>query len=122
MSHEICYLYILGMGSDTNEKTKEQEGIAVAEAEGDTDVQEPPQYAVVLLNDDYTTMEFVIEVLIRFFHKSKVEANQIMLRVHKEGRGVAGVYSFEIAETKATQVHDYAQSSGFPLRCAVEPV
>jgi ATP-dependent Clp protease adaptor protein ClpS len=105
------------MSAHTNEK----ESTIFADPESDVENEVPPQYAVILLNDDYTTMEFVIDVLVRFFHKSSVDAQQIMLRVHKEGRGVAGIYSFEIAETKAHQVYGYAQSSGFPLRCAVEP-
>jgi ATP-dependent Clp protease adaptor protein ClpS len=105
------------MSAHTNEK----ESTTLADPESEVENAEPPKYAVLLLNDDYTTMEFVIEVLVRFFHKSSVEAHQIMLKVHKEGRGVAGIYSYEIAETKVSQVYSHAQSSGFPLRCAVEP-
>ncbi len=83
-------------------------------------VTKPPQYAVILHNDDYTSMEFVIEILQRFFQKSGQEAAQIMLRVHEQGQGVAGVYSFEIAETKAAQVESLARSRGFPLKCSIE--
>jgi ATP-dependent Clp protease adaptor protein ClpS len=82
---------------------------------------EPPKYACVLHNDDYTTMEFVIEILQKYFHKSTEEAVQIMLRVHHSGSGVAGVYGMEIAETKAAQVEEYARSRGYPLKCTVEP-
>ncbi len=85
-------------------------------------VQKPPQYAVLLLNDDYTTMEFVVEVLKRFFGKSEEQAMQIMLKVHNEGRGVAGIYSRDIAETKVVQVEQLAQSRGFPLRCDIEAI
>ena len=85
-------------------------------------LKEPRRFAVILMNDDYTTMEFVLEVLESFFHKSETEAHAIMLKVHQEGRGVAGVYPFDIAETKADQVHDAARERGFPLRCLVEPM
>jgi ATP-dependent Clp protease adaptor protein ClpS len=81
----------------------------------------PPHYAVVLHNDDYTTMEFVVEVLKRFFRKTEEEAVQVMLKVHQEGRGVAGVYSLEIAETKAAQAQQLAEERHFPLKCTVEP-
>ena len=83
-------------------------------------LKHPKQYKVVLLNDDYTTMDFVVAVLESIFKKSPAEAMQIMLRVHKQGKGVAGVYSKEIAEAKVSQVHDRASSEGFPLRCAIE--
>jgi ATP-dependent Clp protease adaptor protein ClpS len=86
------------------------------------ELRQPPKFAVVLLNDDYTTMEFVVEVLKRFFRKTEEEAMQIMLRVHQEGRGVAGVYSHDIAETKVFQVHQLAKSRGYPLHCVIEPL
>lgn len=95
---------------------------AVAVEESRPKLKEPPQYAVVLLNDDYTTMEFVVEVLQRFFHKTTEQAVEIMLRVHQEGRGVAGIYTYEIAETKVAQVHEHAKSAGFPLKCILEKV
>lgn len=81
---------------------------------------EPPRFAVILHNDDYTTMEFVTEVLQRFFHKSREEAVTIMLSVHEKGRGIAGIYTHEIAETKAAQVVQLAQTRGFPLLCTIE--
>lgn len=96
-------------------------------SEGDVAVEtarpklsEPPKFAVVLLNDDYTTMEFVMEVLTRFFAKDEKGAYDVMMKVHRDGKGVAGVYSFEIAETKCAQVHDAAKEKGFPLKCVVE--
>lgn len=89
--------------------------------EDDEASADPPKHAVVLYNDDYTTMDFVIEVLQRFFHKSLEDARRIMLEVHQHGKGVAGVYTLEIAETKASQVMEYARLKGFPLKCVVEP-
>ena len=80
----------------------------------------PPKYSVLLHNDNYTTMEFVIEVLQTYFGKSYDAAMQVMLKVHNEGRGVAGIYSFEIAETKVSQVTEHARSSGYPLKCTME--
>ena len=85
-------------------------------------VKEPSMFKVLLLNDDYTTMEFVIEVLIVVFAKSPEAAMEIMLSVHQKGSGVCGVYPFEIAETKAETVHSLARERGFPLRCALEEV
>jgi Uncharacterized conserved protein len=80
----------------------------------------PDLWNVILLNDDYTTMEFVVEVLEGIFHKSPAEAFRIMMKVHVEGRGIAGAYPFEIAETKAEAVHDAARGAGYPLRTSVE--
>ena len=75
---------------------------------------------VILHNDDYTTMEFVVEVLEEIFHRSPAEAFRIMMKVHQEGEGIAGSYPFEIAETKAEAVHAAAQREGFQLRASVE--
>lgn len=83
-------------------------------------VNKPPLYRVVLLNDDYTLMNFVIMVLQKFFSKTLEEATAIMLEVHHKGRGVCGVYSHEIAETKARQVMECAMEQKYPLRCVVE--
>lgn len=80
----------------------------------------PPMYRVVLLNDDYTTMEFVVNVLVVIFRKSLEEANQIMLSVHKSGRGVCGVYPLEIAEHKVAQVQEAATKHEFPLQAILE--
>ena len=82
----------------------------------------PPLYTVVLLNDDFTPMEFVIDVLQHFFGKNREAATQIMLKIHLDGRGVCGVYSHEIAETKVAQVMDAANSAGHPLQAVAEPV
>ena len=83
--------------------------------------QEPTLYKVVLLNDDYTTMDFVVEVLESVFNKAPAEAYRIMMAVHHQGQGLCGVYPFEVAETKVATVVDLARSHGFPLRAAMEP-
>ena len=85
------------------------------------ELKRPPLYAVVLLNDDYTPMEFVIEILQQYFAMNLDQATQVMLTVHYEGKGVAGVYPRDIAETKANQVNNYARSQGHPLLCQIEP-
>ncbi len=85
-------------------------------------VAEPPLFKVLLHNDDYTTMEFVIMILENVFHKQQEEASQIMLNVHKQGIGVAGVYSRDIAETKMAMVHDMARKNEHPLKCSLEQV
>jgi len=81
----------------------------------------PEMFKVVLLNDDYTTMEFVVLVLQTVFNKDAEEAYRIMLRVHLEGRGICGTYTYEIAETKIATVHDMARDNAFPLRATIEP-
>ena len=81
---------------------------------------EPPMYKVFLLNDDYTTMDFVVEVLMFVFQKSPEEATQIMLNIHKKGMGMCGIYSFEIAETKVDTGHMLARERDFPLKCTME--
>lgn len=87
-----------------------------------TDTQEPPLYKVLLHNDDYTTMEFVVAVLENVFHKSNAEATRIMLNVHNDGVGVAGIYTKEVGETKVSVVHELAQKNNFPLRCSLETI
>jgi len=84
------------------------------------DLQEPAQFRVVLLNDDFTTKDFVIAVLVGVFHKKHEDANVIMEDVHKKGRGVVGAYTFDIAATRCLQVHEAARQNGFPLRCVME--
>jgi ATP-dependent Clp protease adaptor protein ClpS len=85
-------------------------------------LQEPPRYKVLLHNDDYTTMEFVVLILEKVFHKSTAEATRIMLNVHNNGVGIAGVYPREIAETKVTVVLDLARKNEYPLKCTMERV
>lgn len=95
--------------------------------EGSTAVKERPElnqpkmYRVILLNDDYTSMEFVVHVLQTIFNKSFVEAEAVMLDVHKKGAGTAGIYTKEIAETKIALVHHLAKQNEFPLKCIMEP-
>jgi len=82
--------------------------------------QKPSMYKVLLLNDDYTPMEFVIQILESFFNKSRSEATRIMLHVHKKGVGLCGVYTFEVAETKVMQVMNAARQAQHPLQCTME--
>ena len=82
--------------------------------------KKPSLYKVLLLNDDYTPMEFVVHVLERFFGKTQDEATNIMLHVHQKGVGVCGVYTYEVAETKVTQVMDFSRSHHHPLQCTME--
>jgi len=82
--------------------------------------KKPSMYKVLLLNDDYTPMEFVVLVLERFFHKSQEDATRIMLHVHQRGVGICGVYPFDVAETKVTQVTDFARRHEHPLQCTME--
>ncbi|MFC1811620.1 ATP-dependent Clp protease adapter ClpS [Thermodesulfobacteriota bacterium] len=89
-------------------------------SEIEEDVREPSMYRVLLHNDDYTSMEFVVEILMYVFHKSWEESAHIMLKVHKEGIGVCGVYPYEVAETKVEMVEALARENGFPLKCTME--
>src|SRR5213083_747280 len=82
--------------------------------------KKPSLYKVLLLNDDYTPMEFVVHILERFFNKGREEATRIMLHVHQKGVGICGLYTFEVAETKVTQVMDFARKHQHPLQCTME--
>lgn len=82
--------------------------------------KEPPKYKVILLNDDYTTFDFVINILVVVFRKPHIEAVRITMDVHKRGYGLCGVYTKEIAETKVATVHQMSESAGYPLRCVME--
>jgi len=99
------------------EKIQSNENVAEKERQ---EIKEPSLYRVILLNDDYTTMEFVIYILETVFHKQPAEATQIMLSVHKKGAGICGLYTREIAETKVAMVHEMAAENQFPLKCAME--
>jgi ATP-dependent Clp protease adaptor protein ClpS len=97
----------------------EQSGVATIRKEK---LQAPKMYKVLMHNDDYTTMEFVILVLKKFFMKTEPEAHAIMLEVHTRGFGICGIYTFEIAESKVAKVIKYARDNGHPLKCSTEPV
>ena len=99
-------------------ETTRDDGLAVEEAK--PKLKRPPLYSVVLLNDDYTPMEFVVHVLERFFSMERERAVRVMLQVHTQGKGVCGVYSREIAETKVAQVNDYSRENNHPLLCTME--
>jgi len=83
-------------------------------------LKEPEDYQVLLLNDNYTSMDFVVDVLVVVFHKNETEAERIMLDIHRKGKALVGMYAFDIAQTKAAQVHSLAAQNNFPLCCIVE--
>tara|TARA_B100001123_G_scaffold262636_1_gene292517 strand:+ start:557 stop:898 length:342 start_codon:yes stop_codon:yes gene_type:complete len=107
-----------GTYDDNYEHDDEHDSAVITEKK--KKLKRPKLYKVMLHNDHYTTMEFVVAVLINIFHQEHSKAFQIMMHVHKKGVGVAGVYSYEIAETKAHQVINLAREQKFPLRCTVE--
>ena len=100
------------------EKKGDLQGSVITEEVIET--REPPLFKVLLHNDDYTTMEFVVSILVNIFQKSRHEATAIMLNVHNEGIGIAGVFTREVCETKISIVHELAKKNGFPLRCTME--
>lgn len=105
------------MANEGNNRTSFDLGF---ESESDTILQEPKMYKVILHNDHYTTMDFVVEILIKIFHKPAAEATKIMLDVHKKGKGICGVYTYDVASTKVALVHQIAKNREFPLRCSLE--
>ena len=100
------------------ENTHRDDGLAVQESR--PKLKKPPMYQVVLLNDDFTPMEFVVHVLERFFAKDRAQATRIMLHVHTNGKGMCGTFVREIAETKVAVVNEYSRSNNHPLLCAME--
>jgi ATP-dependent Clp protease adaptor protein ClpS len=106
------------MASDPRENEDHEGDLAT---ERQAKLEKVKRFKVVFHNDDYTTMEFVVLVLMKFFHKTETEATHIMLSVHHKGHGVAGVYTKDVAETKVAQVQDYAKEHDMPLRLTVEP-
>jgi len=105
-------------GQDGREERGGQTGLVVEESA--PEVKQPPLYSVVLLNDDYTPMEFVVDVLERFFRMDREAATRVMLEVHVKGKGVCGVFTYEIAETKVAQVLSYSRDNQHPLMCTLE--
>ena len=105
--------------SDDRKKNKDDEQTGVL-TRTKPKTKKPSLYKVLLLNDDYTPMEFVVYVLEQFFGKTQDEATQVMLHVHQKGVGVCGVYTYEVAETKVTQVMDFSRSNHHPLQCTME--
>lgn len=108
------------MAEENNENDLENQIGTHTLVKPSTQTKTPSFYKVVILNDDFTPREFVVHVLQKLFSKGEAEATDLMLQVHYKGMGVAGVYTHEIAETKAYQVHDLAKENNYPLRCTVE--
>ncbi len=106
------------LGAGSSGEPGPGEGLALQERRK---LSRPRLYKVLLHNDDFTTMDFVVDVLVRYFRKSQSEATRIMLEVHQRGMGVAGVFTYEVAETKVAQVTAEARQLGMPLRCSVDP-
>jgi len=105
--------------SDNDKTTRDDRETGVV-VKSKPKTKKPAMYKVLLLNDDYTPMEFVVHVLERFFSKSREDATRIMLHVHRRGVGVCGVYTYEVAETKVNQVIDFARRHEHPLQCTLE--
>ena len=106
------------MSKQSEHQSQHQHGLALEEAR--PEVQRPPLYQVVLLNDDFTPMDFVIVVLETFFNMTRELATQVMLHVHTRGKGVCGVFTREVAETKVTHVNEFSRSHQHPLLCTLE--
>jgi len=119
MDMELRFKNTMRLMASDSDRLGDEGGLAVAPAK--PKLKRPPLYRVVLLNDDYTPMEFVVEVLEHFFSMNREKATQVMLAVHTQGKGVCGIYPRDIAETKAEQVNQAARDNGHPLLCEVEP-
>ena len=100
----------------------EQDGLAIAEVDDETKARRPSLYNVLIHNDDFTSMEFVVFILLTVFGRSEDEAIELMLKVHQEGVGIVGLYTYEIAEMKVAKVTSLAQANEFPLLCTIEEV
>lgn len=110
------------MGDDSDQEDHRDHGGSLATEQAKPELKRPPMYRVVLMNDDYTPMDFVVEVLMIFFNMDQEKATQIMLSVHTQGKGVCGVFTKDVAETKAAQVNQYSRENKHPLLCEVESV
>ena len=108
------------MSMNTGNNSQRDEDLAVQESR--PKLKRPPMYQVVLLNDDFTPMEFVVHVLEKFFRMDRAKATRVMLHVHTQGKGLCGVYVREIAETKVAQVNEYSRTNQHPLLCTMETV
>ena len=113
-SHESFHM--MEEGSEHPKREEREEGAVVL----DDEIKKPSLYKVFLHNDDYTTMEFVVFVLQKFFFKTMDEAQKIMLKIHREGSGLCGIYTFEVAESKKMKVLHAAKENGHPLQCSLE--
>ena len=128
MNQELENIFLQGSGDDNpgngdgggNRGRSGGDTVIERRTKEQAKTKRPPLYKCILLNDDYTPMEFVVEILKTIFHKQHAEATRIMLHVHQNGMGVAGVYPFEIAETKIKTVEELAQESQYPLKCVME--
>lgn len=119
LSHYDIPLYKIQLSGNTGRGGSDDSATGI-DLLDEVETEEPSLYKVLLLNDDYTPMDFVVYVLKTFFKHDDKSAEKIMLDVHKLGSGVAGVYTFEVAETKALQVNQFAKSNKYPLKCIVE--
>ena len=115
---DLKIIPLISMGENKDSKDEDVEGNVKLAVKPKTKI--PPLYRVLMMNDDYTPMEFVIEVLEKFFQKNREEATQIMLHVHQRGVGVCGIYTYDLAETKAMQVMNYARKYEHPLQVQLE--
>ena len=106
------------MSDSDNDSGEKDPGIAIAEQ---TKLKPPKMYKILIHNDDYTTMEFVIHVLMKFFSKNYDEAHGIMLKVHHDGIGLCGIFTYEVAEAKSAKVNRYSKGKGHPLKSSIEP-
>lgn len=101
-----------------SEEFENDDGLALEEKR--PEVKQPPMYKVVLLNDDYTPMEFVVHILESFFNMSREQATRVMLNVHTHGKGVCGIFTREVSETKVSRVNEYSRANNHPLLCDME--
>jgi ATP-dependent Clp protease adaptor protein ClpS len=120
MSRNRTYLADVRMGDDDRTRRGDEGSATGIATRVKPQTKRPSLYRVLLLNDDYTPMEFVVHVVERFFSKSRDEATQIMLHVHQHGVGECGIFTYEVAETKVTQVMDFARKHQHPLQCVME--
>jgi ATP-dependent Clp protease adaptor protein ClpS len=115
----VDFMEITLSSSQDNERGPGQPGIGLL-SRTKVQTKKPSMYRVLLLNDDFTPMDFVVHILEKFFSKNRQEATEIMLHVHRKGVGICGTYTYEVAETKVTSVMDYARRNEHPLQCTME--